>query len=351
MSSEVGSAGVISVAAPQQRAAVRSALRIAFGVTFAFALAEGLGWSVTFLTPVLVLQLLAAQRRTPRLAEALGFVVALGGPLGLVLLLAPVLLPYPELYLGAIALAVFAGFHFQAGSASHNPFVALIAATAVPVLMVSSPAVARELAGLLIEAGIAATLIVWLAHAAFPEPDAAPSSGGGANLPQPAIRARTALIDALVVVPLLALLMVNTVASATVVIVSTLAIVRQGGAARGAKAAFGLMLGNLIGGAAALGAFGLLTIAPTFPFLIALLALAGLLFGWRIATAGPRAPVFVVACTTFLILLCAGLPPFKETGTAFATRMAYVLLAGAYTIGMLALLEPLRRRGRAPDLP
>jgi hypothetical protein len=31
--------------------------------------------------------------------------------------------------------------------------------------------------------------------------------------------------------------------------------------------------------------------------------------------------------------------------------MAYVLLAGAYTIGMLALLEPLRRRERAPDLP
>jgi hypothetical protein len=112
------------------------------------------------------------------------------------------------------------------------------------------------------------------------------------------------------------------------------------------------MLGNLIGGAAALAAFGLLTIAPTFPFLIALLALAGLLFGWRIATAGPRGPVFVVACTTFLILLCAGLPPFKETGTAFAARMDYVLLDGAYTIGMLALLEPLRRRPeRAPDLP
>jgi hypothetical protein len=109
-------------------------------------------------------------------------------------------------------------------------------------------------------------------------------------------------------IPLPALLIISTVTSATVMIVSTLAIGRAG--AQGVRTAFGLMLGNLIGGAAALAAFGLLTIAPTFPFLIALLALAGLLFGWRIATAGPRAPVFVVACTTFLILLCAGLPPF-----------------------------------------
>jgi hypothetical protein len=80
--------------------------------------------------------------------------------------------------------------------------------------------------------------------------------------------------------------------------------------------------------------------------LVALVLLAGLLFATRIATAGQTAPVFVVAFTTMLILFGAGLSPFRETGTAFATRLLYVLLAGGYAIGMLALIEPLRARPR-----
>jgi hypothetical protein len=47
-----------------------------------------------------------------------------------------------------------------------------------------------------------------------------------------------------------------------------------------------------------------------------------------------------------LILFGAGLSPFKETGTAFLTRLLYVLFAGGYAIGMLALTELLRARAR-----
>jgi hypothetical protein len=153
--------------------------------------------------------------------------------------------------------------------------------------------------------------------ATFPHRDREQGSPGGCldERPASAVRGGAALLDLLVVLPLLALLMFNTVASATVVIVSTLAIVRQGGAVRGAKAAFGLMLGNLIGGAAALIAHSLLTTVPDFTFLVTLLALSGLLFGWRIATAGPTAPLFIVAFTTFLILFGAGISPFKDAGT------------------------------------
>jgi uncharacterized membrane protein YccC len=110
MSSEVGAGAAALAAVPPDQAAVRHAFRIAFGVTFAFALAEGLDWSASFLTPVLVLQHLAGQRRAPTLAAALAFVAALGVPLALVLLAAPVVLPHPDLYLGAIALATFVGF-------------------------------------------------------------------------------------------------------------------------------------------------------------------------------------------------------------------------------------------------
>jgi hypothetical protein len=164
------------------------------------------------LTPILLLQLLAVEQRAPTLAGALGFLIALGTPLGLVLLLGPVLLPYPDLYLGAIAVAICAGFYFQAGSASLNAFVALIAATAVPVLVVSSPAGARELARHLFEAGIAAMLIAWLAYAAIPEPGPhlGPSAAPVPDPPAPAVRARAAMVDTVVLLPLLTLLMIST---------------------------------------------------------------------------------------------------------------------------------------------
>ena len=63
-----------------------------------------------------------------------------------------------------------------------------------------------------------------------------------------------------------------------------------------------------------------------------------------IATAGPAAPVFVIGLTGMLILFGAGPSRFKQTGTAFATRLLYVLLVGGFAIGMLALFEPLRPR-------
>jgi uncharacterized membrane protein YccC len=222
MSSEVRPAAALVGAVTPDAAVLRHALRLACGVAVASALAQALGWGASFLAPVLLLQLLAVERRAPTLAHALGFLIALGTPLGLILLLGPALLTWPDLYLGAVALAVCAGFYFQAGSASLNPFVALIAATAVPVLVVSSPEGARELARLLFEAGIAATLLVWLAYAAIPEP--APHLGPSPepDRPAPAARARAAVLDTLVVMPLLALLMISTVSSATVMIVSTL---------------------------------------------------------------------------------------------------------------------------------
>jgi hypothetical protein len=48
---------------------------------------------------------------------------------------------------------------------------------------------------------------------------------------------------------------------------------------------------------------------------------------------------------TTLILFGSGLSPFKDTGTAFITRLIYVI-AGTYTIGMLAVVAPLPRRNR-----
>jgi hypothetical protein len=338
----------VAAGAAFEAAAVRHALRIACGVTLAFAVAEALGWRASFLAPVLALQLLAAPGPAPSLAAGVGFVAALALPLAVTLVLGPTLLPFPDLYVLAITAAVFAGFYWHTRSGSLGPFLMLIVVTVVPVLMGASRSAAAEFAGILLQAGIAAILVAWIAHAAFPAPGAArPPTISPAPVEQdPSPRVRSALLDTLVVMPLVLLFLVTNFPTAMVATVSTLVIVRQGSGPRGTRTALGLLLGNLIGGASALVAYQVLIAAPSLPLLTALVLLAGLGFGWRIATAGRSAPVFVIAFTTMLILFGAGLSPFKETGTAFLTRLLYVLFAGGYAIGMLALTELLRARAR-----
>jgi hypothetical protein len=62
------------------------------------------------------------------------------------------------------------------------------------------------------------------------------------------------------------------------------------------------------------------------------------MFAGRIA--GDRAPVYVIALGTFILLLGLGLSPLPgSSGEAFVNRLLNVMLASAYAIGALSLLE------------
>ena len=63
-------------------------------------------------------------------------------------------------------------------------------------------------------------------------------------------------------------------------------------------------------------------------------------FAGRIATAGDRAPVYVVALGTFVLLLGLSLSPLPgSTGEAFVSRILNVIFALAYAIFGLSLVE------------
>jgi len=67
---------------------------------------------------------------------------------------------------------------------------------------------------------------------------------------------------------------------------------------------------------------------------------ATLAFAGRIATAGQRAPIYVIALATFILLLGLGMTPLPGgSGEAFVTRLPNVLLASAYAVGAVSVLE------------
>ena len=91
----------------------------------------------------------------------------------------------------------------------------------------------------------------------------------------------------------------------------------------------------------------MILLGNTLPFFVTVCLAATLIFAGRIATAGNRAPVYVAALGTFVLLLGLSLSPLPgSTGEAFISRILNVIFASAYASGGLSLVA---RWYPAPD--
>jgi uncharacterized membrane protein YccC len=157
--------------------------------------------------------------------------------------------------------------------------------------------------------------------------------------------ARNALLNTLVLLPVLIWFILDATEVAVVVLIVIVTLLRQLDPQRGQRAALGLILGNLIGGIAAAIAYNRILLSNTLLFFVLVCLAASLMFAGRLATAGDRAPIYAIAFATFILLLGLGLTPLPGgSGEAFASRLVNVLLASAYAVGAVSLVERWRIR-------
>ncbi|MDR7036084.1 putative membrane protein YccC [Methylobacterium sp. BE186] len=322
----------------------RAALRLAIGVTACFTLVEALGLDATFVAPMLTAQLLTKLRQPLSLSQGLSIVVLIGLSTGVVLAITTSLLSHPAVLILSLALLLYLSFYAHLrGAPNLVTLLVQISAVSLPVLAVASPAAAVGFAGVLIFAGFVAVLTAWAAFAAFPADaaDTAPQASAGASeAPSPPEAAREALLNTLVLLPVLIGFVLVETELAVVVLIVIVNLLRQHDPQQGQRAALGLILGNLIGGLAAAAAYSLVLLNETLPFFVAVCLAATLTFAGRIATAGQRAPIYVIALATFILLLGLGMTPLPGgSGEAFLTRLANVLLASSYAVGAVSVLE------------
>jgi hypothetical protein len=328
----------------------RAALRLAFGVTGCFAVVEALDWDATFLAPLLAANMLVKTPRPPSPAQGLVVVILFAVSTAAVLLLSTLVISNPEVLILALMLLLYLSFYaHRRGAPDLATLLPQISAVSLPIVAVLSPDGAGAFATTLVTAGFVALLTVWAAHAAFPAPAAAAVTAkppAATSLDRPAAAAaRHALLDTLVVIPLLAWYILNATEAAIVVLIVVLTLLRQTDRQQGKGAVLGLILGNLIAGVAAAIAYNLILLGNTLPFFITVCLAASLMFAGRIATAGDRAAVYVIALGTFVLLLGLGLSPLPgSSGEAFVSRLVNVVLASAYAIGGLSLVERWRLR-------
>jgi hypothetical protein len=243
-----------------------------------------------------------------------------------------------------VGLLIFLEFLAAArGKAAAGIF--LITTSFVPLMAVSSIDLAYGLVHDLVAGSILALLLVFVVHALFPA-GGTPQQGPAKTVQEEA-PVVAALANAVVVMSLFVYFMGSGTPTSIIVIMVTTITILQQSAIAGRDAAFGLVIGNIAGGLAASVAYFMVSLLPAPAFLFLVVLFFGLVFGARIAESDKMAPVYTVGAATFLVVLGLGLSPLpQDSATLFVSRVATVIVASLYAIGVATVLRSLFAKSR-----
>jgi hypothetical protein len=327
----------------------RRVVRYAFGATLGMAVAMGFAWDLSFVVPLLALMLLASPAPRPSLAKGLAFVATIAVACFAGLWVIKYLLSYTWVFFPVLGLLLVGVFLAKARGAS--PFLItwlLIALLVLPMVAVQSPGLAFVIVRGLVLGAAVTLLVVWTAHVLVPDP---PLPGpGGAKPPAPPTppgeAGRLALTQTVVVLPILVLFHLFEWTGGVLVLIFVALLSMQPGFASNFKGGQALLVGNALGGVAAIGMFGLLTVVPEFAFLVLLTLLAGLFFGSRLMSDRPTAPLFGMAYSTLLLVIGMTTSTTGDAKAKVYQRLFQIGLAVVYVVVAFGLIERWRSRRR-----
>ena len=321
-------------------------LRLAFGVAGAFVAAELLGWSPSFLAPVIALQFLVRPGPPPSLVQALVVVLTIVVSSWVTLVVTSLLIGHVGPLILVLGLMLFLSFyaHFR-GAPAIVTLLSQICIVTIPVLFIASDPLAEGIQSVLIAAAIIGICVTWIVHAVFP----ATGETSAAATKQTGLQAGEAVGHAAVatgvIMPMLIWYLLDASQVAVVLLIVLLSIVRLPDPDEGTRVALGLMIGNAGGGLAAVLVYHLCVIGHSTLLFALIVLLSCLLFSARITAADKLAPIFAIAFSVFLILLGAGLSPLPGGAEeSFASRLIYVLLGTAYATAALSIVGIRRHR-------
>ena len=323
-------------------------LRYAVGSTLAMAFAMGFAWQLSFLTPVLALSFLATPAPRPTLKAGIVFVTVIAVACMAGLLLSRYLLPYPLVFIPFTGLLLLRLFYAKSGGASPLLITWLmIAILLIPLMAMQSPALAVGVAGGIVFGAAMTVLVVWLAYGIFPDP-AGPQNEPVAPAPAPAPtkteRLRDSILSTVVVLPVLIMFYSFEFVGSLLVLIFIALLSMQPSFAKNFEAGFALIIGNVVGGLAAIVFYNLLVVVPEFVFLIVLTLLAGLIFGSRVFSGKKTAPLYGMAFSTVLLVIGSTPSSTGDAGAKVYTRIVQIMLAVGYVVVAFGVIERIAKR-------
>jgi hypothetical protein len=347
MSGEISS---VSVTRPDEagQAARRAALRLAFAVTACFVIVEMLRLEAGYLAPILATMMLATNPQAPSFAQGVSQMVVVLLSLGVAAAISAAFFVQPTVLILAVGLMLYLSFYALLRGAPGSAIVLVqLSVVLFPFYNVASPHAASTFATTLTKAMFVALLTVWAAHAAFPEPaEAETGSKPPKNIPpEPGTVARQALLRTFVMMPPITWYVLQAsqnLSNGKTFLISLIVLMRSADARQGQRAALNRVVGTAIGGVAAVIVYNLLLTNTTFLFFICVYLATSLLFAGQIVSSGDRAPLYILAFWTFILLLGKGVTYEGGSGQAFGDRLQMVFLAAIYVVGAASVVEKWR---------
>ena len=290
-------------------------LRLAFGTASSLWVSQVVGWTISFIAPVITMFLLAMPLAQPKPKFFLLVVVALTVSVYGSFLFLPLLLHQELVGLLLLSLVLFHAFYFTArgGAAVVGTLVTMGLALTVAVGTVSVDAL-LGVAGGLVTGSVVGAVIALLSHLVMPdspEASAANVPAGdtvqGKEKPDLAQARHSAMRSLAVVFPILFWFLLSGGSAANMAVMIKVSAMGQEVSQQSTRAAAkSLVFSTLAGGLAAVVAWNVLSAWPSLTLYVLLVALAGLFFGRRIFEGRglqPDAATWTYAFLTMIVVL------------------------------------------------
>lgn len=281
-----------SITAIPDRSPVASTriLRLAAGTAVSLWISQAVGWTISFIAPVITIFLLALPLPSPKPRLFLLVVAALTISVYGSFMFLPLLLHQELVGLLLLSLALFHAFYFTArgGSPVVGTLVTIGLALTAAVGTVSVDALLGVASGLVLGA-IVGSAVALLSHLAIPDGAPGPPASAAGNASEEptevdlAQARHSAMRSLAVVFPLLLWFLLSGASAAnTAVLIKVSAMGQEVSQQSTRRAAKSLIFSTFAGGLAAVIGWQVLSIWPSLTIYTLLIALAGLFFGRRI---------------------------------------------------------------------
>lgn len=326
--------------------ASRRIARLAIGTALSLWFSQAIGWTLSFIAPVITMMVLAMPWRGLPLKFCAKIGLAVFVPIYGSLLLLPILLNYPAAGLLIVGLVLFHAFYFSArgGAAVVATLITIAVTVTVAVGTVSIDGVLAVVKSISFGAVVGIAFAA-LAHAVFPDRvQAGPKKMEKTPVEISLFRARHSAIRSIAVVLPVVIWFLLSAASAgnAGVMIKVATMGQQVSMADTRKAARSLILSTALGGFAAVIAWQVLSIWPSLEMYALLVGIAGLFFGARIfkgAGLNEDADTWSYAFLTMIVILAPAALDSQfgsAAGAKFLDRLW--MFAGATLYGVAAVL-------------
>jgi hypothetical protein len=337
--------------------------RLAVGMGIGIAAAFGIGWTFSFMTPMLAASFLAAPRPRPPLKVLVVMPFMILVALSLALLVSSIGLSLPVLAILSISLLIFRCFYALARGVQRMFTIwALIGTLLIPVISVKSLILGVEITWAIFWSGMAAMGLVWLAFSLVPDPPmpapaaapAKPAQQGGVDK---VMAFKFAMVRTLILLPLVSFILLTDSSDKLKILIFSAILSMSPSLEARKKGGIGLVTSNLAAGLVATIFYELLVLVPSLIFLVLGFVLIALFCGRQIFGGGKWAALCSSGFGTVILLIGLGTMPIgDESGEQFYTRIVHLLVAALYiwmafrTVAYLAYRKSERRpREAAPQ--